>query len=186
MTVGGEARQNPSGGGKVKERPEVDELSAEVRALRKKLDAKSLVEFDRMRHPISGQSLTLVELLGKDNEEYSQGIIELALRLMSSCLSGGQAVSVVRAFVTMLHPNQVEGRDYRVPSAKRFNEWRRYLEPICHYLAISTIKLATRTHLSNDATTKNHVHILMAVYRCELPDGHVVNVVRFQRPTLPA
>ena len=54
MTVGGEARQNPSGGGKVKERPEVDELSAEVRALRKKLDAKSLVEFDRMRHPISG------------------------------------------------------------------------------------------------------------------------------------
>jgi len=88
-------------------------------------------------------------------------------------------VSVVRAFVTMLHPDKVEGRDYRVPSAKRFNEWRRYLEPICHYLAVSTIKLATRTHLSNDATTKNHVHILMAVYRCELPDGRVVNVVRF-------
>ena len=57
---------------------EVDELSAEVRALRRKLDAKSLVEFDRLRHPTSGQSFTLVELLGKDNEEYSQDIIELA------------------------------------------------------------------------------------------------------------
>ena len=97
---------------------EVDELSAEVRVLRQKLDAKSLVEFDRLRHPTLGQSLTLVDMLGKDNEEYSQGIIELALRLMSSCLSWGQVVSVVRALVTMLHPDQVEGRDYRVPSAK--------------------------------------------------------------------
>jgi len=57
---------------------EVDELSAEVRALRKKLDAKSLVEFGRLRHPTSGQSLTLVELLGKDIEEYPQDITELA------------------------------------------------------------------------------------------------------------
>jgi hypothetical protein len=163
---------------------EVDELSAQVEALRQKLDAKSRVEFDRLRHPTLGQSLSLVELLGKDNEDYSQGIVELALCLMSNCLSGGQAVSVVRAFVTMLHPDQVEGQDYRVPSAKRFNEWRRYLEPICHYLAVSTIKLAVRTHLSNDATTKNHVHILMAIYRCELPDGRVVNVVRFTFATL--
>ena len=34
-----------------------------------------------------------------------------------------------------------------------------------------------RTHLSNDASTKNHVQILMAVYRCELPDGRVIDVV---------
>ena len=46
-----------------------------------------------------------------------------------------------------------------------------------HYFAVSTIKLAVRTHLSNDATTKNHVHILMAVYRCELPNGLIVDVV---------
>ena len=104
-------------------------------------------------------------------------MIELAFRLMSSCLSGGQAVSVVRAFAAMLHPDKVEGHDYRIPSAKRFNEWRRYLEPITHYLAVSTIKLAVRTHLSSDATTKKHVHILMAVYRCELSDGLIVDVV---------
>ena len=104
-------------------------------------------------------------------------MVELALRLMSSCLSGAQAVSVVRAFAAMLHPDKIEGPDYRIPSAKRFNEWRRYLEPITHYLAVSTIKLAVRTHLSNDATTKKHVHILMAVYRCELPDGLIVDVV---------
>ena len=161
-----------------KRQEKIEDLIAEVQALRQKLDAKSLVEFDRLRHPTSGQSLTLEELLGKGNEAYSQGIVELALRLMSSCLSGGQAVSVVRAFVTALHPDRKEGRDYRIPSARRFNEWRRYLEPICHYLAVTTIKLAVRTHLSNDATTKNHIHILMAVYRCELPDGRVVDVVR--------
>ena len=87
-------------------------------------------------------------------------------------------MSVVRAFVTVLHPDRVEGLDHRVPSAKRFNEWRRYLEPTCHYPAVTTIRIAVRTHLSNDANTKNHVQILMAVYRCELPDGRVVDVVR--------
>ena len=66
-------------------------------------------------------------------------------------------MSVVRAFVTVLHPILVVNLHYRIPPAKRFNEWRRYLEPICHYLAVSTIKLAVRTHLSNDATTKKHV-----------------------------
>ena len=147
-------------------------------ALRQKLDAKSLVEFDRLRHPTSGQSPTLEELLGKDNKDCSQGIAELTLRPTSNCLSGGKAVSVVRAFVTVLHPDRVGGRDYRVPSAKRFYEWRRYLEPSCHYPAVTTIRIAVRTHLSNDASTKNHVHILMAVYRCALPDGRVVVVVR--------
>ena len=149
-----------------------------MQALRRELDGKSLVEFDRLRgDPTLGHSLT--ELLGKKGEAYSQGIVDLSFRLMSSCLSGGQAVSVVRAFVTMLHPDQIEGRDYRIPSAKWFNEWRRYLEPICHYVAVTTIKFAVRTHLSNDASAKNHVYILMAVYRCELPDGRVVDVVRF-------
>ena len=72
---------------------------------------------------------------------------------MSSCLSGEQAVAVVRAFVTLLHPDEVEGRDYRIPSAQRFSEWRRYLEPICHFLAVLTIKLAVCTYLSSTATT---------------------------------
>ena len=115
--------------------------------------------------------------LATSGESYSQEIVELALRLMSEALSGHQAVSVIRAFVTMLHPGQVEGQDYRIPTARRFNEWRRYLEPTCHFLAVSTIRLAHRTHFSDDATTKKHIHILMAVYRCELPNGLVVDVV---------
>ena len=69
---------------------EVDDLTVKVQALRQKQDAKSLVEFDRLRHPTSGQSLTLEELLGKDNGAYSQDIAELAVRLTSSCLSGGK------------------------------------------------------------------------------------------------
>lgn len=145
--------------------------------LRSRLDPQSRLEFDRLRDPAEAKTLNLVDILGKEGEEYSQGIIELALRLMSACLSAPQAVAVIRAFVTMLHPNLVEGRDYRIPPARRFNEWRRYLEPICHYLAISTIKLAIRTHLSDDATTKNHIHILAAVYRCEISDGLFIDVV---------
>ena len=154
----------------------VGELEETVKRLYAKLDSESKAEFDRLR-VTTDHGISLVSLLGNAGEKYSQEIVELALRLMSSGLSGAQAVSVVRAFVTMLHPDQVEGRDYRIPSAKRFNEWRRYLEPICHFLAVSTIKLAVRTHLSNDATTKDHIHILMALYRCELPNGLIVDVV---------
>jgi hypothetical protein len=159
----------------------VAELEETVKKLRSKLDAKSRIEFDRLlSEPLKGEDGTdLVNVLGKEGEAYSQELVELALRLMSSCLYGAQAVSVMRAFVTMLHPDKKEGCDYRIPSAKRLSEIRRYLEPICHHLAVATIRLAVRTHLSNDATTKNHVHILMALYRCELPNGVIVDVVRF-------
>ena len=48
---------------------EVSELTADVQALRRKLDGKSKVEFDRLRNdPALGPSLT--ELLGKKGEEY--------------------------------------------------------------------------------------------------------------------
>ena len=154
-------------------------LAGELRRLRKKLGGPSLLAFDRLTELQDTEPITLVDLLGQNNEAYSQGIVEMAFRLMSAALSGEQAVSVVRAFVTVLHPTLVENHDYRIPPAKRFNEWYRYLEPICHYLAVSTIKLAVRTHLSNDATTKKHVHILMALYRCELPGGLIVDVVSF-------
>jgi len=159
----------------------VAELEETVKKLRSKMDAESRVEFDRLlSDPLKGEDgSNLTNVLGKEGEEYSQELVELALRLMSSCLSGAQAVSVIRAFVAMLHPDKKEGCDYRIPSAKRFSEIRRYLEPICHHLAVATIRLAVRTHLSNDATTKNHTHILMALYRCELPNGVIVDVVRF-------
>jgi polyhydroxyalkanoate synthesis regulator phasin len=158
----------------------VEELEESVKKLYSKLDTKSRIEFDRLRsEPLKGGDGTnLINLLGKEGEEYSQELVELALRLMSSCLSGEQAVSVMRAFVTMLHPDKEEGPDYRIPSAKRLNEIRRYLKPICEHLAVATIRLAVRTHLSSDATTKNHTHILMALYRCELPNGVIVDLVR--------
>ena len=162
---------------------ENEKLKETIAALRSRLDKKSKAAFDELvQENAAGQfdetgAKSLVDHLGKDGEAYSQEVIELAFRLMSACLSGEQAVSVVRAFVTLLHPDQVEGRDYRVPSAKRFNEWRRFLEPICHFIAVTTITLADRTHISNDATTKKHKHILMALYRCELPDGIIVDVV---------
>ena len=164
---------------------ENETLKATIEKLRSKMDSTSRGKFDELRATEPGLQIgkvgtaTLMDFLGKKGEEYSQEIIELGLRLMAACLSGAQAVSVVRAFATLLHPDKVEGHDYRVPSAKRFNEWRRYLEPICHFIAVSTINLAIRTHNSNDATTKKHKHILMAVCRCELPSGIIVDVVSF-------
>jgi hypothetical protein len=93
-----------------------------MKKLRSKLDAKSRVEFDRLlSEPPKGEDgSNLTNVLGKEGEEYSQELVELALRLMSSCLSGAQAVSVIRAFVTMLHPDKKEGCDYRIQYIRFF------------------------------------------------------------------
>jgi hypothetical protein len=119
--------------------------------------------------------LPLWKMLGKRCEPYSQDVIELGLTLMAQRLTAPQAVSVMRAFLRTEYPDKTEGVDYRVPSDARFREWRRYLEPICHFLSLSVIAVADRTHIMHDATTKHHIHIIQSVYRCEFhnADGTV-------------
>ena len=51
-------------------------------------------------------------------------------------------------------PGKVEGDDYRISSSARFRKWRRFLGPICHYLSLWVIKLATKIQTLHDATTK--------------------------------
>ena len=84
----------------------------------------------------------------------------------------------MRAFVRAEYPEKKEEADYRIPNSSRFRDWRRYLEPICHYIGVSVLKLAVRSHLLNDATTKNHVHVYQSCFRCELKgeDGEAVIV----------
>jgi len=121
---------------------------------------------------------TLVDMLGKTDEAYSQDVIELGFSLMAAQLTAPQAVSVMRAFVRAEYPDKKEGTDYRIPDSSRFREWRRYLEPISHYIGVSVLSLSIRSHLLNDATTKNHVHVYQSCFRCELPgeDGETVIV----------
>jgi hypothetical protein len=98
--------------------------------------------------------LDLVEMLGHKGESYSQAIVELGFQLMAMRLTAEQAVNATRAFVQLQPPDKAEGDDYRIPSSARFREWRCFLGPICHYLSLSVIKLATKTHALHDATTK--------------------------------
>ena len=65
------------------------------------------------------------------------------------------------------YPDKEEVKDYRIPNEKRFQEWRNYLGPICHYLAVRVIKVAKRTHGAHDATTKNNVSIFNSSFVCE-------------------
>lgn len=112
----------------------------------------------------------LWQMLGRAGQDYSQDIIELGMTLMAANLSAEKAVDVMRAFLRLEYPDKVESVDYRMPDASRFREWRRYLEPICHYVALSVIKVASRTHVAHDATTKNGIHVLQTAFRCELVD----------------
>ena len=120
----------------------------------------------------------LYEMLGKTGEAYSQDIIELGLTLMAAQLTAPQAVSVMRAFIRAEYPEKKEGVDFRIPDASRFREWRRYLEPISHYIGVSVLSLSVKSHLLHDATTKNHVHVFQTCFRCELKgsDGEPVIV----------
>ena len=63
---------------------------------------------------------------------------------MAMRLTAEQALNVTRAFVQLQRPGKVEGDDYRISSSARFRKWRRFLWPICHYLSLSVIKLATK------------------------------------------
>lgn len=112
----------------------------------------------------------LWQMLGRAGQDYSQDIIELGMTLMAANLSAEKAVDVMRAFLRLEYPDKIESVDYRMPDASRFREWRRYLEPICHYVALSVIKIASRTHVAHDATTKNGIHVLQTAFRCELVD----------------
>ena len=56
-------------------------------------------------------------------ERYSQDRVELGLELRSKGLTVEQAVSVVRTFAHLEHPDKEEGRDFRIPDAPRFHEW---------------------------------------------------------------
>ena len=51
---------------------EIADLKETVKALRAKLDAKSRDAFDRLRKPAEGEAVTLISVLGKDGEAYSQ------------------------------------------------------------------------------------------------------------------
>ena len=155
---------------------ELEDLSCEVKELREKMPKECQKAFDEILsgkgHEGEGRvwELSLVEMLGHKGEIYSQAIIELGFQLMAMRLTADQAVNVTRAFVQLQHPAKVEGEDYRIPSAAHFREWRRYLEPICHYISISVDKLAALVHCPHDATTKMCISVIETAFRCELKD----------------
>ena len=80
---------------------------------------------------------SLIGVLGKKGERWSQDVIEIGMELMEKGLSARQAEAVTRVFVHFLYPELKEGVDYRIPSHQRFEEWRSFLGPVSHYIAVS-------------------------------------------------
>ena len=88
------------------------------------------------------------------------------------------------------NPEKKEGTDFRIPSHQRFKEWRSFLGPVCHYLSVSVIKLAVRTHLLHDATTKDGISVFQTTARVELKgeegEGMIVVEMPVKFDLLPA
>ena len=175
-----------------------ERLASEITRLKGTvLSLEAKIDFARLAVPLTGISFErlsggaipapfesspskqrLLEALGKKRESYTQDIIELGLTLMGLELSAEQAVEVVRAFVTLEYPEKKEGIHFRIPDARRFREWRQYIEPLCHYVAVSLISVAKRSHVMHDASSKRLVHIYHTGHECEIisPEGDVVVV----------
>ena len=153
---------------------EVRQLGQTVAELESCLDARSKAEYDRLRaaKADAGEpSINLWRELGVRGERYSHDVVELGLELMSQALTAQQATSVVRTIVAFEYPGKVENKDYRIPDASRFREWRMMLEPISHYMAVSLVKLADHYHVAHDASTKGKlIHIYQTAVTCVLKD----------------
>ena len=133
-----------------------DTVAAEVRVEELEIQLKDVDEklVELMREKLGSAEESddkkpklLWKLLGDRCTEYSQDVVELGLSLMANRLSAKQAIGAMRAFLRLECPDKKEGEDYRMPSEARFQEWRRMLEPICHYLSVSVITLADRIHI---------------------------------------
>lgn len=83
--------------------------------------------------------IDLRQMLGMKGEKYSRPAVELGMEIMGHGMSAQTARDTIRTFMARLYPDQVEDRDYRVPSVKMLKRWRRLLEPVCHFLALSAM-----------------------------------------------
>ena len=62
---------------------EIAALNETVKALRAKLDPKSRAAFDRLHKPAEGEAETLISVLGKDGEAYSQVHIDFSINVQT-------------------------------------------------------------------------------------------------------
>ena len=73
----------------------------------------------------------------------------------------------VACFLRAEYPEKEEGKDYRVRDPSRFREWRRYLEPISHYLSLLSSK-SHRACMVPMMRRQNHIHVFQSCCRCEI------------------
>jgi hypothetical protein len=107
----------------------------------------------------SSKSLCLVHLFGKKRQKYSREAVELGMEIMSHGMSAQTARDTIRTFVVKLYPEHIENQDYRLPAVSLLKRWRRMLEPVCHFVALSAIDRAHIVHILSDACTKRHVGV---------------------------
>ena len=100
------------------------------------------------------------ELWGTTKQgRYSQDAIEFGIELMSHNVGAQTAKEFIRTFMNRLYPGSVEGTDYRLPTIAQLKRWRRFLEPISHFISLSAMDKADMIHLLSDACTKRQVGV---------------------------
>ena len=130
-----------------------------------------------------GTSVSLVGTPGKNKcGRWSQKVMELGMELVGKNLGGEQAGSVTWAFVEFQHPHLVENEDCHTPSAARLKEWRMFFGPICHFIAVSTIRAAVWVHLVHDATTEGVTSIFQTAAHVEMPGSSIAQFPEKVRP----
>ncbi len=87
---------------------------------------------------------------------------------LTTGMSAQMCKDTIRTFLSRLYPLKSEGIDYRVPSITMLLRWRRLLEPVCHFIALSAIDQAHLVHVLSDACTKRHVGVFHVNVKIEV------------------
>jgi hypothetical protein len=132
---------------------------------------------DEANKKSEGPTSKFVQSFGRKGSKWSQDIVELGLSMMTQSISSTQAVEMIRIFVSFECPHMKEGKDYRIPDARQFRKWRKFLLPISEYIGVSVVKMSKLSHVMHDATTKLGIHFLHTYVRCGIDvDGKTVVV----------
>jgi hypothetical protein len=83
-------------------------------------------------------------------------------------MSAQMAKDKIRTFMSRLYPLKSEGIDYRMPSITMLLRWRRLLEPVCHFIALSAMDQAHLVHVLSDACTKRHAGVFHVNVKIEV------------------
>ena len=133
-------------------------------------------ELEELKEELDRRGVCLLDELGvPGSAEYSLKVLEMGLVMMASGLTAEDARVAILGVMNLIHPNLVEGRDFRVVSISTFQKLRRSLPIVLDVLTVATLQKAAAegrmVHVMHDASDKYRRSLFGVTFRVEQDGG---------------